>query len=128
MAETKPTRQLVVVVHGVGVKEAGVSADLLATALEDVPDADGKAASRSYAGVPLRPHSSDDFHLRELQIYNDGGKRQVFPARIRRYRNNGKDGKRVAERVIADFYWGDISNIASGIAGLLLGILKTILG
>jgi hypothetical protein len=126
--EVRTKRQLVVVVHGVGVKEAGVSADLLATALEDVPDGHGDASLRSFEGHTLRPHSSDDFHLREFEIYNSGGKRQVFPARIRRYRNNDESGKLVAERVVADFYWGDISNIASGIAGLFLGILKTILG
>jgi hypothetical protein len=126
----QPTkRQLVVVVHGVGVKEAGVSADLLATALEDVPDGHSEASMRSYAGKTLRPHSSDDFHLRELEMYNVGGKRQVFPARIRRYRANDEaTGRLEAERVVADFYWGDISNIASGVAGLFLGILKTILG
>jgi hypothetical protein len=128
-AETRPKRQLVVVVHGVGVKEAGVSADMLATALEDVPDGNGDASMRSYAGETLRPHSSDDFHLREFEIYNSGGKRQVFPARIRRYRSNDEaTGMLRAERVVADFYWGDISNIASGVAGLFLGILKTILG
>lgn len=127
-SEPRTKRQLVVVVHGVGVKESGVSADLLATALEDVPDGNGDASLRSFEGHTLRPHSSDDFHLRELEIYNIGDKRQVFPARIRRYRNNDASGKLVAERVVADFYWGDISNIASGIAGLFLGILKTILG
>ena len=127
--DTRPKRQLVVVVHGVGVKEAGVSADMLATALEDVRDGQGDASMLSYAGETLRPHSSDDFHLREFEIYNEDGKRQVFPARIRRYRSNDEaTGKLRAERVVADFYWGDISNIASGVAGLFLGILKTILG
>ena len=121
-------RQLVIVVHGVGVKEAGVSADMLSTALDEKPEDAKRETRKSIAGNRLKPHSSDDFYLRELGDYNSAGKRQLFPARIRRYRNNAKDGTLLEERVIADFYWGDISNIASGIAGLFLGILKTILG
>ena len=121
-------RQLVVVVHGVGVKEAGVSADMLATALDEKPEDLGEATRKSMGGNRLKPHSSDDFHLRELVQYNQGGKRQLFPARIRRYRHNDDEGNLLQERVVADFYWGDVSNIASGVAGLLLAILKTILG
>ncbi len=121
-------RQLVIVVHGVGVKEAGVSADMLSTALDEKPEDATHETRKSIAGNRLKPHSSDDFYMRELHDYNSGGKRQLFPARIRRYRNNAKDGTLLEERVIADFYWGDISNIASGVAGLFLGILKTILG
>jgi hypothetical protein len=123
------TKQLVIVVHGVGVKEAGVSADLLATALDDPPEDNANLTRNKIQGARLRPHSSDDFHLREMAQYNAGGKRQVFPARIRRYRHNDDNsGQLRNERVVADFYWGDISNIASGIFGLLLGIWKTILG
>ncbi len=122
-------KQLVIVVHGVGVKEAGVSADLLATALDDTPEMNSNLKRADLDASRLRPHSSDDFHLREMAQYNDAGKRQVFPARIRRYRQNDEaTGKLLQERVVADFYWGDVSNIASGVAGLLLGILKTILG
>lgn len=123
------TKQLIIVVHGVGVKEAGVSADLLATALDDTPEYNADL-TRSRASEPrFRPHSSDDFHLREKIEYNAGGKRQVFPARIRRYRRINESSKRPPdERVVADFYWGDISNIASGLPGLLLGLWKTILG
>ena len=122
-------KQLIIVVHGVGVKEAGVSADLLATALDDTPEENTSLSRTDIKASRLRPHSSDDFHLREKIEYNSGGKRQVFPARIRRYRHNDdKSGKLLNERVVADFYWGDISNIASGLPGLLLGILTTILG
>jgi hypothetical protein len=123
------TKQLIIVVHGVGVKEAGVSADLLATALDDTPEENTTLTRSDLEVSRLRPHSSDDFHLRENAQYNSGGLRQVFPARIRRYRHNeNNEGKLLEERVVADFYWGDISNIASGFAGLLLGIWKTILG
>jgi hypothetical protein len=122
-------KQLVIVVHGVGVKEAGVSADLLATALDDTPEDNASLTREGLRGSKLRPHSSDDFHLREIAQFNKGGLRQVFPARIRRYRHNDENsGQLLEERVVADFYWGDISNIASGLPGLLLGTWKTILG
>ncbi len=122
-------KQLVIVVHGVGVKEAGVSADLLATALDETPEENAELTREGLRGSRLRPHSSDDFHLREMARYNKGGLRQVFPARIRRYRHNDDNsGQLLEERVVADFYWGDISNIASGLPGLLLGIWKTVLG
>ncbi len=126
--EKKTKRQLVIVVHGVGVKEAGISADMLSTALDEKPEEADKATRKSISHARLKPHSSDDFYLRELGMYNNGGKRQLFPARIRRYRYNDSSGKLLEERVIADFYWGDITNIATGIVGLFLGILKTILG
>ncbi|MGL4489092.1 MAG: hypothetical protein ACRCU5_06570 [Rhizobiaceae bacterium] len=122
-------KQLVIVVHGVGVKEAGVSADLLATALDETPEENANLTREGLRGSRLRPHSSDDFHLREMAQYNKGGLRQLFPARIRRYRHNDdNNGQLLEERVVADFYWGDISNIASGLPGLLLGTWKTILG
>jgi hypothetical protein len=122
-------KQLVIVVHGVGVKEAGVSADLLATALDETPEENAELTREGLRGSRLRPHSSDDFHLRETAQFNQGNFRQVFPARIRRYRHNDDNsGQLLQERVVADFYWGDISNIASGLPGLLLGIWKTVLG
>jgi hypothetical protein len=123
------TKQLIIVVHGVGVKEAGVSADLLATALDDTPEQNKNLKRTEVNASRLRPHSSDDFHLREMSEYNHDGKRQVFPARIRRYRQVKNQSTEILhERVVADFYWGDISNIASGLPGLLLGLWKTILG
>ena len=122
------TKQLIIVVHGVGVKEAGVSADLLATALDDKPE-DNRSLTRSKLSESrLRPHSSDDFQLRELPEFNHAGKRSIFPARIRRYRHNSSEGALLDERVVADFYWGDISNIASGLIGLVFAVVKTILG
>ncbi len=122
-------KQLVVVVHGVGVKEAGISADLLATALDATPEETRRMDRDAIAEPKVRPHSSDDFHQRELQIYNEGGKRQVFPARIRRYRQyDAANDKAVNERVIADFYWGDIASIGGSSFSLLRGILTTVLG
>ena len=122
------TKQLIIVVHGVGVKEAGVSADLLATALDDKPEDNSRLTRAAVTESRLRPHSSDDFQLRELQEFNYAGKRRIFPARIRRYRHNSPEGTLLDERVVADFYWGDISNIASGLIGLVFAIVKTILG
>lgn len=122
-------RQLVVVVHGVGVKDAGISADLLATALDDTPEKTTTIERDAIASPRLRPHSSDDFHQREFELYNEGGKRQVFPARIRRYRQyDAQNDKTINERVIADFYWGDIATIGGSSFSLLRGILTTVLG
>ena len=62
-------KQLIVVVHGVGVRDAGISTDLLATALDDDPPLlqgeAGTVAPVAGSHQPLiwRPHSSDDFHL-----------------------------------------------------------------
>lgn len=123
-------KQLIIVVHGVGVKRAGVSADLLSTSLQNTPEQNIAPRRNGRSERSLRPHSSDDFHLRELEIYNRKGLRQTFPARIRRYRDNGPDTQPVEphERVIADFYWGDIAAIGTGLLGLLVALLKTILG
>jgi hypothetical protein len=122
-------KQLIVVVHGVGVKEAGISADLLATALDETPE-DTSAMQRGVIEKPRpRPHSSDDFHQREFAIYNEGGKRQVFPARIRRYRQYHPATSNIDhERVIADFYWGDIAAIGASSWSLVRGFLTTVLG
>ncbi len=127
-------KQLIVVVHGVGVKEAGVSADLLATALERTPESvQASVTGPKLSDATLTPHSSDDFNLRELSEYNTRGRREYFPARIRRYRhyvtdNEGKKSDLLNERVIADFYWGNIALVGATIADLLMAILKTILG
>jgi len=104
---TYMARQLVVVVHGVGVKQAGVSSDLLAAGLQE----DG-----------MVPVASDDFHILEDEAYDDGNRRNPFPCRMRKFRNNGN------ERIVADFYWGDISNVGSGALGLIIGIIKTVFG
>jgi len=118
------------VVHGVGVKQAGVSADLLSTSLQNTPEENAALKRDELSKEGLRPHSSDDFHLRELGIYNKKGLRQTFPARIRRYRHADGEAQRGVgrERVIADFYWGDIAAIGTGFFGVLVALVKTILG
>jgi hypothetical protein len=123
-------KQLIVVVHGVGVKKAGVSSDLLATALDPAPEEISGYSRARMEEDRLRPHSTDDFELRELGDYNDDGKRQTFPARIRRYRwyVGANNDKIEHERIIADFYWGDISAFGSGTLSLLVALIKTILG
>jgi hypothetical protein len=124
------TKELIVVVHGVGVKHAGVSADLLSTSLQNTPEENGALKREELSKKGLRPHSSDDFHLRELAIYNREGLRQTFPARIRRYRETDEEAQTDVgqERVIADFYWGDIAAIGTGLFGQLVALVKTILG
>jgi hypothetical protein len=128
-------KQLIVVVHGVGVRDAGISTDLLATALDDDPPLvkGGTETDQSAPGdgaTPWRPHSSDDFHLRELPKYNTSGKRSVFPARIRRYRRYAlqEPAKVMEERVVADFYWGDISATGKEVLSLVVGFFKIVLG
>lgn len=101
------TKQLIVVVHGVGVKEAGVSSDMLAVSLAD---------------IELKPISSDDFNLAEDNLYNVSDKRQIYPCRVRKY----SDERRT--RVIADFYWGDIANSRKGIWGLWPSFFKVVMG
>ena len=68
--------------------------------------------------------------LRELERYSRRDLRQTFPARIRRYRqyDSKEQGTLLNERVITDFYWGDIAAIGQGVFGLLVALLKTILG
>ncbi len=107
------TRQLVVVVHGVGVREAGTSTELLSAALQtdDLP-----------------PHSSDDFRLQEPGIYDHGGLVRTFPAHQRRYRQYGPDGSVLNERVIADFYWGDIAAVRWGAIGAVLAFFRIAMG
>ncbi len=100
-------KQLIVVVHGVGVKEAGVSSDLLAVSLAD---------------ARLKPVSSDDFNIAEDDLYNESDKRQVYPCRVRQYADETR------KRVVADFYWGDIANSKSGVLGLWISLFKTIMG
>lgn len=124
-------KQVIVVVHGVGVKQAGVSSDLLSTALQCKPDEDiTKLKPEQMSSEHLRPHSTDDFELCEFQKYSRNNLRQTFPARIRRYRQYGSKGQGALpnERVIADFYWGDIAAIGQGLIGLLAALLKIILG
>ena len=129
-------KQLIVVVHGVGVREAGISTDLLATALDDDPPlmqdkaGVGRTATASDKSIPWRPQSSDDFHLRELPKYGTNHKRSIFQARIRRYRHYDRADptKILNERVVADFYWGDISATGKEVLALIIGFFKIVLG
>jgi hypothetical protein len=135
-------RQLVVVVHGVGVREAGASTDMVASALaappaEDRPGTPTSAellARRLPDPPPMSPHSSDDFHLHEHPRYARGGIRRTFPARIRRYRHwekpetPGQPPRATAERVLADFFWGDISATGADLPRLALGFVRIVLG
>lgn len=112
-------KQVIVVVHGVGVKQAGVSSDLLAAALQD---GDGSDKTR------LPPHSSDDFVLLEPPLYDTSGKASTFPARVRRYRCYDGDGKIENERVIADFFWGDVTAFGSGVVDVVLAYFRVAMG
>jgi hypothetical protein len=109
------TKQVIVVVHGVGVKQAGISSDLLAAALQD---------GETY----MRPHSSDDYVLLEKDDYDSSGKASVFPARMRRYRSLNDDGSIKHERVIADFYWGDVTAFGISVLNLVLAYFKVAMG
>lgn len=136
-------KELVVVVHGVGVREAGVSTDLLSLALDpDAPQSPevrarqaDPALARADAAAPAlpdwRPHSSDDFHLREPARHARRGLHSTFGARVRRYRvtePGGTQPKVLRERVVADFYWGDISGTGGDLWRVVLGFVKIVLG
>jgi hypothetical protein len=111
-------KQLIVVTHGVGVREAGVSTALLSAAL--ISEAGPSA---------FRPHSSDDFTLHEPAIYGKGSIRAAFEARLRRFRSPEKDAEGpLKERVIADFYWGDISGTGTTPIRVVWGFFKIVLG
>lgn len=129
-------KQLIVVVHGVGVREAGVATDLVAAALDQPPEltpAVGLAemgAGQNPPGAPWLAHSSDDFLLHEQPAYTEDRKTRTFGVRLRRFRKyegNALDTI-TNERVIADFYWGDISGTGSGLVQVLFGLLRVIFG
>ena len=113
-------RQLIVVVHGVGVREAGGATGQLSAGLmaENVKD------------DPWRPHSTDDFLLHEAPAPEKGALLIPFPAHMRRFRRyDAKDENKVRqERLVADFYWGDISATGNGFVRLLVGLFKIVLG
>lgn len=134
-------KELVVVVHGVGVREAGTSTDLLSLALDPDPEMapetrirrrqDRTAPRAPAAEADWRPHSSDDFHLREPARHARGGLFATFGARVRRYRayDTGRnDGQPQRERVVADFYWGDISGTGGDLVRVVLGFVRVVLG
>ncbi len=107
------TKQLVVVVHGVGVREAGTTTELLSASLK-TPE--------------LPPLASDDFHLCEPPQYDRGGKARTFPAHLRRFGAPGKNKDKITERVIADFYWGDIAAVRGGALGAVLAFFRIAMG
>lgn len=108
-------KQAIIVVHGVGVREAGVSTDLLSAALDDGAEP-----------LALRPHSSDDFRLREGASYGQNGKFKTFPARLRRYKVPGTPPPQ--ERIIVDFYWGDVTGTGGTTVNVIVGIFRLMLG
>ncbi len=120
-------KQLIVVVHGVGVREAGVSTDMLSTALEP-PHPESPAAAIEPARPRFRAVTSDDFHLREHPRHDRGGKAQVFPARLRRFREVTDGPGQPRERLIADFFWGDIAEPRGGAPGMVLGFFRIAMG
>ena len=119
------TKQLIVVVHGVGVRDAGVVTGQLSAAL-------GGDLSPERAAVeqPWRPHSTDDFFLHEDERFAQGALLSIFPAHLRRFRRyDSADPTRVRqERVIADYFWGDISGTGLGLFRTLFGLIKIVLG
>ena len=105
-------KELTIVVHGVGVKESGLSADLLSSSLNHITH---------------KPTSSDDFYLVENRGETSAEDRQhnTFKCRVRRFQRK-TDGK--LDLVVADFYWGDLSRIGTGIFGLIYSFVTLVLG
>lgn len=111
-------RQVIVVVHGVGVREAGAAGNLVAAALAG--PADGVADA-------YRREASDDFYVAEHGAYSVRGMSSVFPARLIRF---APPAARPAapERLIVDFYWGDITGTGMTLPRVVTGFFKLILG
>ncbi len=111
-------KQLIVVVHGVGVREAGVST------------AQVTACLHSGSGRSWRAQSSDDIHLPEYARYGRGGLFGTFHAQLRRFRLYRRDDPEAieAERVVADFYWGDVSGTGQSLLLVISGFLRVVLG
>ncbi len=121
-------KQLIVVVHGVGVREAGVAAGQVSALL-------GGGANPGERGQdPAQPHwqahSTDDFILAESAAFAQNGLLNTFPAHLRRFRRTVSQGgqDRPQERIIADYFWGDISGTGMGGLQVLVGLVKIILG
>ena len=119
---------MIVVVHGVGVREAGGVAGQVSAVLS------GGVNLPERAEDPTQPHwqahSTDDFILAESKVFAQNGLLNTFPAHLRRFRRNvPRDGKAVQqERIIADYFWGDISGTGLGGLQVLVGLVKIILG
>ena len=110
-------KQLIVVVHGVGVREAGVSTNQVTASLD------------GGGGRNWRPHASDDMHLRENTRYGSGNQFSTFCTHLLRFRKPSKIGGGTAdERVVADFYWGDVSGTGQDLLRIISGFLRVVLG
>lgn len=111
-------KQLIVVVHGVGVREAGVST------------AQVTACLHSGSGRSWRAQSSDDIHLPEYARYGRSGLFSTFHAQLRRFRLYRRDDPETieAERVVTDFYWGDVSGTGQSLLLVISGYLRVVLG
>ncbi|MCX7289442.1 MAG: hypothetical protein NTW20_18380 [Rhodobacterales bacterium] len=127
-AKTAPVvnKQLIMVVHGVGIRAAGESSDLVAGALDGTLDMD--PAARPNAS--FRRRSSDDFQLFERSQGAASPIATSFPARITRFRQfEGQFPKPDSpERVISDFYWGDVGGFSGSAPAVLVGLGRIMLG
>ena len=130
-------RQLIVVVHGVGVRDAGVATGQLSAVLNSGVTAKAEADAAGGTGQPLSrevpwtPHSTDDFMSHEGVQYSDNGLFRVFPAHMRRFRRNSQglaDADPDQERLIADYFWGDIAGTGSSPVKVTVGLIKIVLG
>jgi hypothetical protein len=110
-------KQLIVVVHGVGIRAAGESSDLVTGALSGGPGG-------------WRRRASDDFRLFQPITDPDDTLHEDFPARISRFRQfDGPEPQPGAhERVIADFYWGDVGGFKASAPQTLIGLGRVMLG
>lgn len=121
-------KQLIVVVHGVGIRAAGESSDLVAAALDGAPRPDpGPAEPRR---PRFRRRASDDFLLFETETAAPSRLFHPYPARLTRFRSfRGKfPDQDSPERVISDFYWGDVGGFASSMPAVVVGLGRIMLG
>jgi hypothetical protein len=117
-------KQLIVVVHGVGIRAAGESADLVAGALAESQD------TKQPGEGNFRRRSSDDFRHFEAVPGDRSMVQKSYPARVTRFRRY--KGKFPAvdsdERIVSDFYWGDVGGFASSTLAVLVGLGRIMLG
>ena len=123
-------RQLIMVVHGVGVREAGVASGQLSAFLGSTAS---KAPGTDPLGedIPWTPNATDDFQIHEGKRFSVNGLFSVFPAHLRRFRRNldgNKEPPFDQERHIVDYYWGDISGTGTSPLRVALGLVKIVLG
>jgi hypothetical protein len=110
-------KQLIVVVHGVGIRAAGESSDLVTGALDEGPGG-------------WRRRASDDFRLFQPIEGGTATLHEDFPARISRFRqfSGHQPPPEANERVIADFYWGDVGGFKASAPQTLIGLTRVMLG